>query len=163
MENFDIVGRPDGRFTSAQNGIHIGNNAGDIVIVNAKIDNFRNGIFFKAADSGNFDRSFVVVNPHFKSTTSNYSGLNSTHDLVLSSAETMPGRFGVQFDQASPYYCFRGHICGPNESAEVVIVTGVHLFLFDIVCTLDIYGFASYGFKVKSDGLSNVRIPPIGL
>lgn len=141
LENFDLIGRNKGLYgATSRAGIHIGNNAGDIVIVDAVIDNFGTGIHFRYADNDppdpvHYDRTYVVLNAQFTNVNDNFDGLNTSHDMVLTTAETVPGRFSIMFDQTSPQY-YEGY---PDPSARIVNVTGV-----------------------KSDGISVVRIPPLG-
>lgn len=98
--DFNIKGKRNGR---GDVGFIVGRNALDIVVVNLKADNFRDGakgdegFTFTIAD-GDYER--VFVDPVFTNCGTNFVGFTSSRFKTLAASQITPGR--LSFQRTSP-------------------------------------------------------------
>lgn len=100
LRNFDVTGLTSEPFLSALTGIEFGRNTTDMVVRDAKINGFANGIDLDkdhvSTNPKGLDQ-FVVIGGQITGVTQTYIDQDAS-DLFIESSDLVPGRFELAFD-----------------------------------------------------------------
>ncbi|MEM9843209.1 MAG: hypothetical protein AAF965_00275, partial [Pseudomonadota bacterium] len=93
VEGFDVVGKDDGAFRDAQNGILLGNNLSDIVIRDTKIDGFEVGIDLNKHFTNGTSKDlhdYFIIDADMKNVGTEYVNYDRKLDTIMDSRDA-PG------------------------------------------------------------------------
>jgi len=103
LKDFDLVGSTPEQYRAPKTGIRFSTNTTDMVVHNARIENFAEGIELSKEHTENNQRAvgkdqFVVIGAEFIGVEKQLQDYNADLDLVLESTQLEPGRFSVALD-----------------------------------------------------------------
>ncbi len=102
LEDFDVVGKAPEPFSEAEFGIDFGTNTSDMVINRATITNFATGIGlaknFTDESIPASANQYVTIDITMNEVATAYQDYDPNIDLLLTSADLLPGRFQVNLD-----------------------------------------------------------------
>ena len=121
LEGFDVIGKEPTLFSDPEQGINIGNNTTEVVIIDAKISGFKTGIDLEKnlinIVGDDSIHGYVVVNADISDVDQNYSNYDPRYDQIFSKGDVTHKTPDLQLDGPLEYVYDPGN--GNNRFVEI--------------------------------------------